>query len=196
MELRWDIDKEFGLLSIVPRKYDELYFRKYEEYAETPMGQKLTEGRIAFVDKWHHDKLLDVGVGSGQFVRLRDNTFGYDINETAVKMLKDIGRYAGIKDSVFPAYSFFDSFEHIEDHTDLLRSMYPKTKIFMSIPIFRDISHVFKSKHFRRDEHYWYFTTRGLIKYMADYGFSCLDIDNFEIRLGREDILSFVFKRE
>lgn len=195
MELRWDINKEFGLLDIIPRKYDIEYFNKYVGYANTPMGNLLTEERIAFVDRWHSGKLLDVGVGSGQFVKARENTFGYDINPVAVEMLREIGRYVDIKNSVFPAYSFFDSFEHIKDHSDLLRLMDKNTKIFLSIPIFRDACHALRSRHFRINEHYWYFTSHGLVRYMADYGFACLDVDNFEIRAGREDILSFVFEK-
>lgn len=195
MDLRWDVNKEYGLLDITPRNYDEEYFRKYAKYAETPMGKALTEHRIAFVDRWHSGKLIDIGVGCGQFVMSRDNTFGYDINPVAVEKLREIGKYIDPYDSVFPAYSFFDSFEHIKDHSRLLNSMDHKVMVFMSIPIFRDISHVLQSKHFRIDEHYWYFTAQGLIKYMVDYGFMCLDVDNFEIRSGREDIWSFVFEK-
>jgi len=195
MKFIWEIDKTYGVLEIIPRNYDAEYFHKYEEYAKTPMGARLTEGRINFVDRWHSGKLLDVGIGCGQFLTARVDTYGYDINPVAVEMLKKIGKYADWKDSVFPAYSFFDSFEHIKDHAPLLDSMPPNTLIFMSIPIFRDVRHIFDSKHFRPDEHYWYFTAQGLIKHMVDYGFCCLDVDNFEIRAGREDIWSFVFKR-
>jgi hypothetical protein len=195
MELRWNIHKEYGYLEIIPRVYDEEYFVKYIRYADTLFGKVLLSERMAFVDRWHQGKLLDVGIGSGQFMLARKDTFGYDINSSVVKLLKETGYYANINDTVFPAYSFFDSFEHIKDHSHLLNSMPPKTKIFMSIPIFSDTSHVLSSKHFRPDEHYWYFTTQGLIRYMCDYGFCCLDIDNFEIRVGREDIWSFVFEK-
>src|SRR5574343_853827 len=115
MELKWDINKEFGFLEIIPRTYGIEYFNKYVRYANTPMGKELTQRRIIFIDKWHNGKLLDVGIGSGQFVMARENTFGYDINPFAVEVLKKINRYADIKDNVFPAYSFFDSFEHIRD---------------------------------------------------------------------------------
>ncbi len=195
MELKWQINKGYGFLDIIPRDYDEVYFHKYEEYAKTERGRRITEERIAFIDRWHQGKLLDIGVGSGQFVKARENTFGYDINQTAISMLKETGKYAGLYDTVFPAYSFFDSFEHIKDHFFLLNAMPPKTKIFMSIPIFYDISHALRSKHFRIDEHCWYFTAQGLIKYMVDYGFVCLDVDNFEIQSGREDIWSFAFEK-
>ena len=195
MDFKWETNKEYGFLSIIPREYDEAYYRKYVEYSKTPMGERITLARIAFIDRWHNGKLLDVGVGSGQFVQARKDTFGYDINPASVRMLKEINRYVDINDAVFPAYSFFDSFEHIKEHTFLLNSMYPKTKVFFSIPIFRDISHALRSKHFRIDEHYWYFTTQGLLKYMSEHGFACLDVENFEIQAGREDIWSFVFEK-
>jgi hypothetical protein len=215
MNLRWDINKEYGFLDITPREYGEDYFRKYEEYAKTPMGKRLTEGRVAFVDKWYtsgsigcqRPGLLDIGVGCGQFVEARDNTYGYDINKTAVEMLKASGRYVDVekKELIFGAYTFWDSFEHIKDHSGLFSRMYggyfknshKKAKIFISIPIFRDVKHALESRHFRTDEHYWYFTAQGLVKYMSDHGFSCLDVDDFEnrYRAGREDILSFAFEK-
>lgn len=194
MELRWDIDKQYGFVDIEPREYDLAYFKKYVDYANTPMGERLTQARIDFVNRTHLGELLDVGVGSGQFVRSRKKTFGYDINETAIKLLKDLGLYEDIHDP-FEAYSFFDSFEHIKDPSELLRKMSKGTLIFMSIPIFKDVQHALNSKHFRRDEHYWYFTPQGLIRYMLDHDFGCLDIDNFEIRVGREDIMSFAFRK-
>lgn len=195
MKFIWDVDKKSGFLRILPREYDAEYFHKYEEYSKTPMGETLTKERASFVNKWHSGKLLDIGVGNGQFLKARGNTYGYDINPVAVQMLKDMGKYVDLKDAIFPAYSFFDSFEHIKNHSSLLKSVSPETLIFMSIPIFKDLQHIFSSKHFRTDEHYWYFTTQGLIRYMGDYGFSCLHVDSFEIRCGREDIWSFVFEK-
>jgi len=195
MKLSWDIFKEYGFVDITPREYDEAYFKKYVGYAGTPMGVLLTESRIKFIEKWHSGRLLDVGAGAGQFVKAREDTFGYDINPYTVRELKEAGKYMDINDHVFLAYSFFDSFEHIKDHSELLRLMDAKTKVFISIPIFRDMSHILRSKHFRLTEHYWYFTPHGLIRYMADFGFSCLDVDNFEIRAGREDIWSFAFEK-
>lgn len=194
MQLIWDIDKQYGFVNIEPRQYGLDYFKKYVDYANTPMGEKLTQARIDFVNRTHKGELLDVGVGSGHFVMHREKTFGFDINETAVKLLQSLGLYEDIHDP-FEAYSFFDSFEHIEDPSPLLREMGKGTLIFLSIPMFRDVQHALNSKHFRRDEHYWYFTPQGLIRYMLDHGFVCVDVDNFEIRTGREDIMSFAFRK-
>jgi len=172
MQLRWDVHTQFGFLDINPRTYDEAYFNKYQKYAETEMGKHLNDNRLEFVKRNYKGALIDIGVGSLQFVLSRDETFGYDVNETAVKKLQDLRIYADPSDFKFPAW------------------------VFMSIPIFKDVNHILHSKHFRPDEHFWYFTTQGLIRYMLDYGFICRDIDNFETRIGREDILSFAFKKD
>ena len=52
-----------------------------------------------------------------------------------------------------------------------------------------------KSKHFRPKEHYWYFTRQGFIDYMKQFKFKLFEIRNDEIAIGREDIVTFVFKR-
>ena len=65
----------------------------------------------------------------------------------------------------------------------------------MSIPIFEDGEHVLRSKHYRKDEHVWYFTARGLINVFADCGFDLVDMSRIETDIGREDIGSFAFKR-
>lgn len=194
MKMIWDIDKGYGFVDITPRVYDAEYFKKYVSYSATQMGESLTQSRIDFVNRTHRGELLDVGVGSGQFVMSRKNTYGYDVNETAIKMLKAMDLYEDLQDP-FEAYSFFDSFEHIKDPSPMLNGMCSGTFIFISIPMFRDVQHALTSKHFRRDEHYWYFTTSGLIRYMLDHGFVCVDVDNFEIREGREDIMSYAFRK-
>ena len=72
-------------------------------------------------------------------------------------------------------------------------SMNYGTKLFVSIPVFKDMPHVLRSKHFRPDEHYWYFTGLGFVLYMLRHGFHLIAVDDFETRIGREDIMSFAF---
>lgn len=195
MHLQWYVNEEHGFLDIVPREYDEAYFEKYVGYEKTARGQAITQARVDFVDRFHSGALLDIGIGSGHFVSSRNETFGFDVNPAGVAWLKERGLFRDPMDAVFPAYSFWDSFEHIKTPQALLDHMPKGTKIFMSIPVFDDPGHVLRSKHFRPDEHYWYFTVAGLIKFMALRSFACLDIDRFEIDLGREDIRSFVFQK-
>ena len=49
------------------------------------------------------------------------------------------------------------------------------------------------SKHYRPNEHYYYFTSYGLINYMKDSDFDLIKLDDFETKAGREEILTFVF---
>ncbi len=195
MTLQWYPQQEYGFLDIQPRAYDKAYFDKYVEYENTSRGKAITRSRIEFVDRWHSGPLIDIGIGSGHFVANRKETFGFDINPEGVLWLKERGLFRDPLDTIFPAYSFWDSFEHIKNPDEILLSMPKGTKAFMSIPIFSDAAHVLRSKHFRPDEHFWYFTAVGLIKFMSARSFVCLDIERFEMNLGREDIRSFVFQK-
>lgn len=89
--------------------------------------------------------------------------------------------------------SFWDSLEHIHNPTDLLDCI--ENYAFISTPIYKDKEHILRSKHFRPDEHCWYFTKDGIINFMSNFGFYCIEYSNIETEIGREDIGSFVFKR-
>jgi hypothetical protein len=183
----------YGYLDVIPRAYDAEYFDKYVGYQNTERGRLITEARMEFVARHYDGSLLDVGIGSGHFVASRDKTYGFDINPKGIQWLKERGAYGDLETGEFSAYTFFDSLEHIKDLNPLLDRMASGTKVFISIPIFDDMAHVLRSKHFRPDEHYWYFTGLGFVKFMAYHGFYVIDIDDFEIHLGREDIKSFAF---
>ena len=89
--------------------------------------------------------------------------------------------------------TFWDSLEHIEDPVRILECC--DSMAIISIPIFKDKAHTMRSKHFRTDEHFWYFTSEGLIRMMHNEGFRLVDQNDLETKLGREDIRSFVFQR-
>ena len=134
---------------------------------------------------------MDIGIGSGAFLQ-RWNTYGYDINPKAIEYLIDNKLYRhpfkgghGI--------TFWDSLEHIHDPTMIIQGA--KEYIFVSMPIYDDSNHILRSKHFRKDEHCWYFTENGLIMFMQYYGFECIEVNDMETQIGREDIKTFVFKR-
>lgn len=190
--LEWKNRQWMGFLEISPRAYDSGYFDKYVQYEHTDTGKLITHARIEFVNKHHEGDLLDIGIGSGHFVKSRPRTYGFDINPKGVAWLKERGLFRD-PDGGFLAYSFFDSFEHIRDPSPMLDSMRSGTLLFISIPIFNDEEHVKKSKHFRPDEHYWYFTAIGFLKYMLKHRFTLIDADDFETRIGREDIMTFAF---
>jgi hypothetical protein len=175
--------------------YDENYFEKYVGYADTDLGQKLNAARNKLVDKYYKKQLLvDIGIGCGQFVESRgDFAYGYDVNPVGIRWLKNKFRYYNPYSYPVPIMTFWDSLEHIE-HPEILLLNCQNTA-FISMPIFTDQAHVLRSKHYRTDEHFWYFTLSGFIHYMTKCGFQLLEHNTMETDLGREDIQTFVFER-
>lgn len=192
--LVWLPEKGIGYYPVSSNVYDASYFEKYGHYAETPMGRKITEERAALVRRHFTGNLLDVGIGSGQFVDSLPGAQGYDVNPDAVKWLKDRDRYADpYTGKSFACMTFWDSLEHIKDPTRILR--YVKRWVFVSMPIYTGLEHLLSSKHFRKDEHFWYFTEKGLTGWFKTQGFQRVECNDSEIKAGREDIKSFAFRR-
>jgi len=178
--------------------YGQAYFDKYAGYALTPLGQALTRARCDFVERHFRGTLIDIGVGCGAFIELRKRlqrtTYGYDVNPVAVKALKDAMLWIDPYAVPFQAMTFWDSLEHIADLRQLLANC--REWLFLSLPIFRDAEHVLASKHYRPDEHYWYFSRGGLVFALSACGFSLVSESNIETELGREDIGTFAFRRD
>jgi hypothetical protein len=178
--------------------YDQEYFDRFGRDAATPLGRLLMQGRLEFVHRHHKGKLIDVGIGSGAFVELRRAhrrlTCGYDVNPAGVKWLKERGLLFDPYKSTPAAMTLWDVLEHIPDYRPLLANV--REWLFVSLPIFTDAEHVLRSKHFRPQEHIWYFTREGLLNAMKACGFSLVAESDFETALGREDIGTFAFRRE
>jgi hypothetical protein len=178
-------------------QYGQEYFNKYVEMGRSTFGVALNSLRAGLVSKYisFKEPLIDIGVGDGAFIRARGwGTYGYDINPVAYQALNEqfLWRYVPDFDAI-ESVSFWDSLEHIEDPQNIIQRV---TRFcFVSLPIFRDEQHVLESKHYRPSEHCWYFTKAGLIKWFWDLGFSCVEMNDMETALGREDIGTFVFQR-
>jgi hypothetical protein len=187
-----------GFYPVTNSDYSEEYFQKYAQYSETSFGIALNSLRVGLVSRYIPvaNQLVDIGVGDGAFIRARGGrSFGYDVNPVAVRMLQESQSWCDVyKDDreIIASASFWDSLEHIE------RPHYIISKVanhcFVSIPIFRDSEHALKSKHFKPKEHYWYFTKAGLIEWFWNLGFVCVEMNEMETSLGREDIGTFVFR--
>lgn len=181
--------------------YNEAYFRKYQGYAVTDLGRALTRARVELVERHAPGvHLVDVGIGCGQFVSQRLNrpltgmTYGFDVCPNGVTWLKEQNLWWDPYKKEIEAASFWDSLEHIPDAAQILVNV--TRWVFCSLPLFTGPDHVLRSKHFRTDEHCWYWTRDGLIAWMAEQGFRCLEHNTMESLLGREDIHTFVFRRE
>lgn len=175
------------------RPYDEDYFCRYQQLADTELGRELTAARIRLVARHYTGQVLDVGIGAGQFVTARPDTKGFDVNPAGVEWLKQRGMWAHLYRERYAALSFWDSLEHI-DRPDVAVARAEKW-VFVSVPIFSGAEHVIRSRHFRRDEHIWYWTHNGLVSWFAEQGFALMESNDFETQLGREGIGSYAFAR-
>lgn len=176
-------------------QYDKAYWERYVSYRSNTIAKALMKARVDLVERLYGDEpIVDIGIGSGHFIDTRKAlTYGYDVNPVAIRWLVDKNLWWDPFARDPEAIACWDSLEHLSRPENLVRNV--KSMVFMSIPIFIDPDHVMRSKHFRPDEHFWYFTRDGLIEWMRRYGFSLIDENRMETNLGREDIGTFVFKR-
>lgn len=179
--------------------YDESYFNKCLSYEDQEIALKINEGRIRLVgDHIGNRKMLDVGIGSGEFIKKRSqnaDTYGTDVNPVAIKWLKSKDLYRPDY-STFTAFSFWDVIEHMPDPSVAFRQIPAGSYLFTSIPIFDDLKKIRESKHYRPGEHLYYFTKQGFVDYMNIHGFRLLQMDDFEMEAGRENIYSFAFIKD
>jgi hypothetical protein len=178
--------------------YDQAYFDRFDRDAQTKLGRALMQARLNFVEEHYRGSLIDVGIGSGAFVNLRNRcnreTFGYDVNPAGIAWLEERRLFRNPYAGAFDAVSLWDVLEHIPRFDLLLANV--REWLFTSLPIFQDAEHVLRSKHFRPDEHCWHFTRDGLMHAMAMCGFALVSESGIETELGREDIGMFAFRRD
>lgn len=191
--LEWFPQLGLGYYPVKDSPYDAAYWERYRKMDRTPSGDALTLARSRLVSSYFNGEVVDVGVGGGRFVEDHLYARGYDINPEAVRWLKGIGRWTDPYAEQVDAVSFWDSLEHIHDPAPLLARV--RYYAFISVPIFEDAEHVLRSRHYRTDEHCWYFTADGLRWFMWQHGFRQREQNAMEQKCGREDIGTFVFAR-
>jgi len=179
--------------------YDDEYFDKYVRYENTEIGRCLNKFRVNLVNKYTKGLILDIGIGCGTFIKQRGNCLGYDICKKSIRLLKKEGIFYSpynedFEEKGIKAITFFDSLEHIKNPGRIL-SRIKNQFIFISIPVFKNIDHLLKSRHLKKDEHRYYFTDYSIIQYMKYYEFNLIESMNDEIKCGREDIYTYVFER-
>lgn len=198
-ELRWCLQEEIMYQADMTQsvEYGEDYFKKYINYESTDIAKKLNEFRTKITEKYCKS-LLDIGIGSGEFIKSCNiKVLGFDINPLAELWLKENNLFSNpyVEMPSVEGLTFWDSLEHIPNPNDLLDLVKQGQYVFVSIPIFSDLLTLKNSKHYRPNEHYYYFTTKGMIKYMQDSGFQIIEIEDGETQAGRQDILTFVFQK-
>lgn len=196
-QLTWHEDRGYGYFPVDNTGvYNDEYFDKYVGYEHTPVGGEITNARVRIARKYQcNGRILDVGIGSGQFLRAVGG-LGFDVCPKAIEYLKQDDSWRNPwTDDLWDVdvITFFDSFEHEQDIDGLMRAIDGRTLI-LSIPIFKDKAHVLRSKHFRKDEHFHYFTREGLLRWMRERNYYLEEESRFEEVFGREDIGTFVFR--
>ena len=177
--------------------YDQKYFDRFDRNAKTDLGRALMRARCDFVEQHYQGPLIDIGIGSGAFIECRERrqqkTWGYDINPAGLKWLEK--RMLLVNPYFVPleAMTMWDVLEHMENFCLLLANC--REWLFVSLPIFRDAEHALRSKHFKPEEHCWYFSRDGLLFAMKTCGFALVSESDVETELGREDIGTFAFRR-
>lgn len=180
--------------------YTDAYWQKVSAYENGHIANAVNRGRcdmLAF-HLWTGASVLDIGAGTGAFVRAANaagfRASGFDVMPRAIERLKAEGLYDSDVES-FDAITMWDSLEHMESPGDWLRRARVDTLLFMSIPVFKSLSNIRKSKHYRPGEHLTYWTPEGLIDWLMSYQFKLVARSNHEIAAGRESIGAFAFKR-
>lgn len=181
-------------------QYDRRYWCRYATYTGTVAESELNRRRVDLVEKHAPGAdVVDIGIGCGHFILAREalgsraKTLGYDINLEAVRWLVASGLWHDPWAKDPEIITCWDSLEHLSRPEQLVSRV--RRMVIVSIPIFTDLDHVMRSKHFRKDEHYWYFTRDGLLIWMEDLGFQPVEENRMEQEAGREDIGTFVFAR-
>ena len=198
--LTWWLQHGIGYYPVeaVHAPYDQDYFDSFDRNAQTELGRALMQARVNFVERHYRGTLIDVGIGSGAFVELRNqrgrSTYGYDVNPAGLAWLEQRMLLVDPHLVSFDAVTLWDVLEHIPDFQSLLANV--REWVFLSLPIFRDAEHALRSKHFKPEEHYWFFSRDGLVFAMDLCGFALVSENTMETDLGREDIGTFAFRRK
>lgn len=186
--LAYQLDRAHGVA------YDAAYFERTGSHPAA-MVDAINDARIALVARHiGAAPVLDIGIGSGEFIRRRPNTWGRDVNPVAVDWLKTTGRLAESFEG-FAGLTMWDVIEHLHDPEQYLRHIRLHAWLFVSVPLVYALGGIRLSRHYRPGEHLTYWTEEGFLAWMDAHGFRCFERNDAEIQAGRESIYSFAFRR-
>lgn len=171
--------------------YDEAYYSKQRARENTEVGRLLVRHRAKFVGNTG-PSIVDIGIGAGLFTQVCECQ-GFDVNPLACLWLREKGKWHDIYKESIDTACFWDSLEHILTPEAMLANV--RSEAFISTPIYASCEHALRSRHYKPNEHIWYFTEPGLIQWMEKQGFYLLERNCDEERYGREGVGSYRFSR-
>lgn len=181
--------------------YDADYLEKCEAYADSDVARAVHAGRCALLMRHLSAgaSVLDIGAGSGAFIRDAQawgfQMRGFDVIPETASLLRAQGLYADDAGQ-FDAVTMWDVLEHIEAPAQALASIRRGAMLFVSLPIYTDLSRVRESRHYRPGEHLYHWTAPGFIAWMRAHGLRLLEASNHETAAGRDSIGAFAFVRD
>lgn len=179
-------------------EYGEAYWRKVSAYEDSAIAESVNLGRCELLTRYltHCASVLDIGAGTGAFIRAAMPfgfyVRGFEVMPRAVMHLKVAGLYETAVEN-FDAVTMWDVLEHMVTPGDWLRRV--RSWLFVSLPVFKSLSNIRASRHYRPGEHLYYFTPDGLVDWLRLYGFKLIARSNHEIEAGRDSIGAFAFRR-
>lgn len=192
-ELEWH--GQHGFLKVLnrhtPTDHD---FDAHERFSKTELGMALNRARLALVRYYARDmRVVEIGIGGGQFVAARPNTYGYDVGTKAIQWLRARNHWHDPYRAPCDAMCFWGTLDLIEVPRTVLK--FCEKFLFVSLPTFRSRDHVLRSQYYQPTMRNWYFTHDGFVKWIIEHGFVHVNTNEVEERLGLEDYQSFVFCR-
>lgn len=185
--------------------YGDDYWQTFAGYEGSATCAALNAARLALVRDLS-GRVLDVGIGSGSFLTACQEAGvavlgGCDVNPRGIEWLTQRGwlvdPQTAAETSAEPIiWTFWDSLEHVRAPHELLDLIRVGDFVCVTVPVFQSLRKtVFTSKHFKPDEHYYYFTPAGLIRWLSCYGLQLVAANRDEEAAGRESVASFVFHK-
>jgi len=185
------------------KPYDRHYFERLQKQERTAIQCEEVKLHIKMVQQAISYRrtpvyLLDVGCGSGHFLRELKRTTqihgqGIDINEKSIQWL--IQKQMSVTREKYTFLTFWDSFCHCELPDEIIRA-YDPAYIGISLPIFTCKEQITKSDLFLSDEVHWYFTKFGFIEKMKQLGYCILESSyDLSTKFHKDHYQSFIFAR-
>ena len=156
--------------------YDLEYHLKFVERANTELGKRIYQARWRLIEKHCYGKftLLDYGCASGAFHRSGNNGFecyGFDINPSC--------GFTEMPSEAIDILTLWDVIEHLPAPIWVIKEWKPEF-IFIATPNIDAAPNDIKAwKHYRPDEHLYYFNLKGLSAMLMALGYEILE-HNFD----------------
>jgi hypothetical protein len=155
--------------------YDQEYYKKFAERANTDLGRKIYATRWAMIEKYCHGNLtlLDYGCGPGAFHLSSRNGFkttGYDINPYC--------GFPNLPKEKVDILTMWDSLEHVISPVEVIKGIDPKW-LFIATPNLKSVrcENVENWKHFREGEHLYHFVPENLKIILDAIGYETLEVN-------------------